>query len=69
MKWVILLLVINANILIGSVVYRVWLVAPDQEVSRLVYQTTWALHRDHVNLEHQLALISKQLGQCRGLAI
>lgn len=69
MKWIILLLVINANILIGSVVYRVWLTPPDPEVSLLIAETTWVLHKDHTVLELQHTLLSKQLGQCYGSAI
>ena len=66
MRWILLFLVINANILAGAAAYRVWI---PPEVINPVSPGMFALHKDHVWLERQHLTLSKQLAQCRGRAI
>ena len=56
MKWVTLFLVINANVLAGAAVYRIFTPPSDN--------TDLALHRDHIILEQHQIVIFKQLKTC-----
>jgi len=69
MKWVMLFLVVNANILAGAAAYRVWIPSETPEVIDPIDQKALALHKDHVWLEQQHLTLSKQLGQCKGRVI
>ena len=69
MRWIMLFLIVNCNVLAGAVVYRVYVSPEALEIIEHIHQKTWALHKDHVWLESQHLILSKQLTQCLGCAI
>jgi len=69
MKWILLFLAVNVNILAGVVVYRVWVPPEIPEVIDPIDQKVLALHKDHVWLELQHLALSKQLAKCWGRAV
>lgn len=76
MKWIILFLVINVNILTAAAVYRVWFPPEALKVIDPIEQKALALHSDHIMMENQHIILSKQntalfkqLTHCMGRAI
>jgi len=69
MKWILLFLAINANILAGAAAYRIWIPPETPAVINPVSPGMFALHKDHVALERQHLALYKQLAQCLGRAI
>jgi len=69
MKWLMLFLTINVNILAAAAVYRVWVPPEVPEVIDPIDQKVLALHKDHLMLQNQHLTLFNQLAQCKGRVI